>query len=444
MKQVELWCENRLRNLYGYEIQVRFFKKKNKNKFKNLNFQAYRSDTSEPYEIVYNHKKQFLRYKFTDGTIMACLTSTMNFTLKRLTQKAFNKTYFDPNNKIPGYLAVIENNQVDMSSTSTLISMMDTKNIAFMNVFDFLEISYMVPKKIVNLNYLVTQFEIFDFITITISLLSFLALTLLWYSIERIRSKTGRKHQTLSDIFLIVIQSQNKVGIKDFSLLNNRGILITIVIFSFVISSTYESIISSRLVNEPKAREIDTLEELDQSGLNILTTIPDVFKPNAEDIDQNSLLYRLYKKQKYLPYSDDLLSNKTNTGLLTRSKIAVYIIAINFDKTSGKDLYHIVKEKPLHLHRSFIIPKTSPYVHRMNEILMRSIESGFVCFATNEGTFEVFKKYIFRTKAGFGEPSRNVVIKIEHFKPLAVLFGICLGFSLIIFILEICYFNIKK
>lgn len=376
--------------------------------------------------------------------MMACISTTMNFTLKSLNENAFNKTYFKPTNKIPGYLAVIENNEVDMSSTSSLISMMDTKNIAFMNVFDFLEISYMVPKKAVNLNYLVTQFEIFDFITIGISFLSFLALTLLWYSIEKIRSKTGRKHQTLSDIFLIVIQSQNKVGIKDFSLLNNRGILITIVIFSFIISSTYESIISSRLVNEPKAREIDTLEELDQSGLKILTTIPDVFKPSSEDIDQNSLLYRLYKKQKYAPFSEDVLSNETNTGLLTRSKIAVYIIAINFDKTTGKDLYHIVKEKPLHLHRSFIIPKTSPYVHRMNDILLRSVESGFVGLATNEGSFELYKKYIIRTKAGFGELSRNVVIKMEHFKPLVVLFGCCLGFSSIIFILEIFYFNIKK
>lgn len=375
---------------------------------------------------------------------MACLSTTMNFKLNRLTKNDFNQTYFKQNNKIPGYLSVVENNEVDISSTSTLISMMDTENIGFLNVFDFLEISYMVPKKIVNFNYLVTQFEIFDFITIAISLLSFMALTILWYSIERIRSKTGRKHQTMSDIFLIVIQSQNKVGINNFSLLNNRGILITIVIFSFIISSTYESIISSRLVNEPKVREIDTLEELDRSGLNILTTIPDVFKPNTEDIDQNSLLYRLYKKQKYVPYSEDVMRNETNTCLLTRSKIAVYVIAVNFDKVTGKDLFYIVKEKPLHLHRSFIIPKTSPYRERMNEILMRSIESGFVRFATNEGSFEVFRKYVIRTKAGFGELPRNVVIKIEHFKPLILMFASCLGFSGIIFIFEIGYFNIKK
>lgn len=375
---------------------------------------------------------------------MACLSTTMNFKLKRLTKNAFNQSYFKPNNKIPGYLAVVENNEVDMSSTSTLITMMDTENIGFLNVFDFLQISYMVPKKIVNFNYLVTQFEIFDLTTIAIILLSFITLIILWYSIEKIRSKTGRKHQTMSDLFLIVIQSQNKVGINNFSMLNNRGILISIVVFSFIISSTYESIISSRLVNEPKVREIDTLEELDRSGLNILTTIPDVFNPSSEDIDQNSLLYRLYKKQNYVSYSDDVLSNKTNTCLLTRSKIAIYVIAINFDKTTGKDLFHIVKEKPLHLHRSFIVPKTSPYRERMNEILMRSIESGFVRFATNEGLFEVFRKYIIRTKAGFGEQPRNVVIKIEHFKPLILMFGSCLGFSGIIFVLEICYFNSKK
>lgn len=408
----------------------------------NFIFQAYRTDTADTFTPIYNYKQEFLRYKYTDGTMLACLSTTMNFNLKRLTTNSFNESYFKPNNKIPGYLTVVENNEVDMSSTSTLISTMSTNNIAFLNVFDFLEISYMVPKKMANLNHLVTQFEIFDNITIAISLLSFLVLTIVWYLIEKIRSKTGRKHQTLSDIFLIIVQSQNKIGIKDFALLNNRAISLTIVIFSFIFSSTYESIISSRLVTEPTAKQIDTLEELDNSGLQILTTIPDVFKPTSEDIAQNTLPYRLYEKQKYVPYSEDLMGD--NRSVLTRTKIATYIIATDFDKTTGRDIFHIVKEKPLHLHRSFIVPKTSPYRERMNEILMQSVEAGFVRFATKEGELEVFKKYVIRTKAGFGEEPRAVVIKIGHFRPLLKLFGSCLGFSVIVFVLEVCYFNICK
>lgn len=368
----------------------------------------------------------------------------MNFKLNRLSTNYFNQSYFISNSTIPGYLAVVENNEVDMSSTSTIVSMMKTKNIAFLNVIDYLEMSYMVPKKIVKFNYLITQFEIFDEITITMGLISFLILISFWYLIEKIRSKCGRKHQTLSEILLIVIQSQNKIGIKDFSLLNNRGILLTIVIFSFIMCSAYESIISSRLVNEPKAKQIDTLEELDKSGIKILTTFPDVFKPTSEDINKDSLPNRLHTKQKYIPFSDVVMLNETKSSILTKTTIAIYCNAINFDKTTGRDMFHIVKEKPLHLHRSFIVPKTSPYRERMNEILMQSIESGFVCFATNEGKFETFKKYIIRTKAGFGEKPRNVVIKIEHIKPLLKMFGSCLGFAGIIFILEICFYNIKK
>lgn len=376
--------------------------------------------------------------------MIACLITTMNFTLKRLKENDFNKTYFEPNNKIPGYLTVVENNEIDMSATSSLISMMDTENIAFLTVINFLDITYMVPKRNAKLINLVTQFEIFDCMTISIFLFSFMILIILWYLIEQIRSKTGRKHQTMPDILLIVIQTQNKIGIKNFSLLNNRGILITIVLFSFVISSAYEGFIASRLVNELEAREIDTLEELDQSGLEILNTIEGTFKPTPEDIAKNSILYRLYKKQKSIHYLKAFALSDTKKCLLIRTKMAKVFIIINFDKITGKDLFHIVKEKPFYFHRSFMVPKTSPYRRRMNEILLRSIESGFLILADKDLQMEITQRYVIRSNAGFGEKPRNVVITIEHFKPLLIINGSCLGFSGIIFLLEICYFNMNK
>lgn len=99
-----------------------------------------------------------------------------------------------------------------------------------------------------------------------------------WSLLEFIRSKIGRNHDSIIDILMIVGQAQNVNAIKNFSKYNNRAILMFVVIFFLVICNTYQGIIASNLVNQPQAKEINSLEEVERSGLIITTSVTDAFR----------------------------------------------------------------------------------------------------------------------------------------------------------------------
>lgn len=307
---------------------------------------------------------------------------------------------------------------------------------------DYKELCFVVPKQEIPINYLITQFEIFDFNTTIIFITSMALLTILWTSIELFRSKVGQKYDSVSDLLLIFGQAQNMSSINKFFKLNNRGIIILVVFFYFVICTTYSSIIASRLVYQPQAKEINTLEEVERSELDLLATVQDVFRPTSEDIKNNSIYYRLSMiPTKFLDIKLFYKSFNTSrkTAILTGTGNAKYIIVAFYDQQTGRDVYHIVQNKLFKLYRSFMIPKNSPYKERFAELLTRLIESGFVKFEKSDITRYIYVKYINRIKLGFHEEPRLVVIKMEHLDHLINLWIKCMSLATVVFILEIVF-----
>lgn len=397
---------------------------------------------------AYNHNNHLLRYKFTDGTILTCFQQTMNFSFNFLSKKCFHPKYFQSNSSPSGIYALIENNEIDIPSISTHITSLETSNIAFLQAMDFIELCYIVPKQDVPINYLITQFEIFDFDTKIIFIISMTVLIIVWSSIEFIRSKIGQKYDSFTDILMIIGQAQNVNAIKNFSKYNNRAILMFVVIFFLVICNTYQGIIASNLVHQPQAKEIDTLEEVVKSKLTVMSAVIDAFRLTPDDIKSNSILYRLSKRTSQFIDSKEFFFDSNNTiqaAILVRTKDAAIIIPSIFNNKTGRDVYHVVNEKVLKLHRSYMIPKNSPYRLRFTELLAQLVEFGFIVLALED--FEEMKHlyYMNRTKAGFGEQLRTVVIKMEHLDLLIILWFGCLGVSAIVFVSEIVfnYFYVK-
>lgn len=365
----------------------------------------------------------------------------MNFKFVFLQKGSIDRKFFESAEDLTD-ASLIENNIIDFPSSSILIRKLNTKNVQFLPIMDFVEVCFVVPKQPHKINKLLTQFEIFDFKSHMICLSSMIILIIIWCLIEFIRSKRGIKYDSVPDILLFIGQAQNNCSIKKFSKFNNRGIIILIVFFYFVVCTTYTSNIASYLVYQPKTKEIDTLEEVDRSGLDLMETIIGVLRPTAENIKNNSIIYRLANKPiRFIDirYFHMRFNTSQKTAILTRTLNAEYIIALFFDERTGKDIFHLVKEKLFKFHRSFMIPKNSPYTERFTQILNRLIESGFVDFEKFDVTKMIYLKYINRIKLGFCLEPGVVVIKMEH---LDQLISFWIGFLLIatfVFILEIVF-----
>lgn len=368
----------------------------------------------------------------------------MNFKVIFLTKESINPKFFRSSETA---LVLLENKIIDFPSRSTLITSLNTTNISFLQVMDFTELCFIVPQQEFPINYLIPHFKIFNFHSQISLIITSVVLVIIMYIIEFIRSKMGQKHDSFADLTLIVVQAQTMNSIHNFSKYNNRAILILVVIFYFLICSIYQGVIASILVQEPKAKKIDSLEYVDQSGLNIISTDNYVFRPTSDDIRTNSIVYRLSKKQIRF-VSVKLFYRKynstTKSAILTPTRNAKYLINILSDKKTGKANYRQVQEKVSRPYRSFIIPKDSPYRERFNELLFRIIESGFVKFEYSDIKKIDYVRHIGRTRDGFTEEPRKVVIKMEHLDLLIIIWIKCLSTSTIVFFLEIIFFHVKK
>lgn len=367
----------------------------------------------------------------------------MNFKFKFLSRYPKDIESFED---ITENSALIEYSKIDLPSTTSLITSFNTKNIAYLQVMDLIDLCYIVPKHDIP-NYLMTQFEMFDINSFILLIVSIVLLIVVWSLIEIIRWKAGEQHVSIQDILLVIVQAQNLQPIHNFSKYKHPGVLILVGLFFFIICNTYQGIIACHLVHQNEMTGIDSLESVDRSKLNVLSTVTNVFNPTPDDIRTNSIIYRLSKiptkfvhiKTFHLQYNSTI-----RVAILTPTGNANYIITILFDRKTGRDLYRIVGEKLCRHYRSFMIPKNSPYRERFNEILIRLIETGFVQCEYGDLAKITYGKYIARSRAGFGEKPRKVVIKMEHLDQLIILWIGMMSGSTIAFFLELCFYNIPK
>lgn len=385
-----------------------------------------------------------------DGSIFTVLQTVMNFKPIFYEPSSFNDSQLNLNKNLSKVYNIIENDKVDINSLANTMQGLDSQNILFFQNVDMLRICYIVPKKIVGVNYLVSQFNIIDYRLQILTAGTFTILTIYFLASIKLKTKIGKKPKSTVNGLLVLWQIINSAAVYKLENQKNRIILASIMFYSLIICSTYQGIVINRLMQEPQANEIDTLEDVDKSGLEILSTIFNIFKPSTpEEANANLLLYRLYKKHVYNP---DILKVMTqlsvihNISVVLQIRHAQWIQAIMFDEKTGKDWFHIVKERALYYQRSFMVPKTSPYRERMNECIFYAIEFGFYELGHVEGNLLVLSGVYARTKSGFFK-ERTIIITFDHIWPIMGFLGLAYFLELFVFLLEIYfhrYFKCKR
>lgn len=385
-----------------------------------------------------------------DGSIFTVLQTVMNFKSTFYQPSEFNDSQLILNENLTKVYNIIENEKADINAISTTMQGLDSKNILFLQNIDLLRICYLVPKKIVGVNFLVSQFNIIDFPLQILTAGTFVILTIYFVVSIKLKTKIGKKPKSTVNGLLVLWQIINSAAVFKIENQKNRIILASIMFYSLIICSTYQGIAINRLMQEPHANEINTLEEVDKSGLEIISTIFNIFKPSTpEEANENLLLYRLYKKHVFNPDIEKvalLFSEVHNMSAVFQIRHAQWFQALFYDAKTGKDWFHIVKERALYYQRSFMVPKTSPFRERMNECIFYAIEFGFYELGHVEGNLLVLSGVYARTKAGFYK-ERTIIITFDHIWPIMVFLGLAYIIEIFVFLLEIFiyrYFKCKR
>jgi hypothetical protein len=199
--------------------------------------------------------------------------------------------------------------------------------------------------------------------------------------------------------------------------------------------------------------DINTLEELDASGLSIYTKSPpliDTFgsaqiNSTASTFDINPTMDRLSRRVKVAVGRINLwsvASTERNFALLDRKTHNEYDRLLNkYRANDGSLLLHFVRECPRHYLLGYLVPRGSPYLPYFNQGIARLVEAGIV---------EHWKKITPPSTERYGEFNTTnlteiAVVNTENpkvfsLKDLQLAFYILvvgLSVSIVIFLLEI-------
>lgn len=385
----------------------------------------------------FNSTGHFVGYNLIDGEVITLMSKTMNF-----------KPNFSGNNthenNFRGSIRAIENGDVDIAGNVRMISDYNTINMVFLSPIDFIGLYYIVPNCVRMSPLNVFIYSMFDEVSQFINIFLFVSLIVIYYMMNFIYSKFDRLHEpnSLSRSFLIVAATQHNIsfGFSKILTIHQRLLIICMLFYAVNVSNIYQSGIVRQLSTRSTDSNINTLQELSQSDLN-LTYIPSIedFIKLPSNMSSNiyvKLLYNRQKKSRLSIYDEvQQITINRSSGILVYSLVAKQLRADNYDKKTRQSRIHIVPESPAGYFASFSVPKSSPYLRRFNQILQRCQESGLFGreIEKREAVIDVKdSKYALEAAETKLSP-----IKLEQLSSLFLVWIVCLVVSSIVLFIEI-------
>jgi hypothetical protein len=192
--------------------------------------------------------------------------------------------------------------------------------------------------------------------------------------------KHVRKDISLFDTFIEILPPFLSLPlIRMPSSSHQKVFVMTCLVFGMIIASIFQGRLVTVLSKPDYYPDINTLEELDTSGLVIGTGSPNLIE-DTFSTEESSLIKHLRNKITYRNLSEsfmDYVAKHQNMSALNRLSNAIYSLHL-FHNSDGTVQLHIVKECPRTYSLAYIIPKGSPFLLRINNIIAQFVESGII------------------------------------------------------------------
>lgn len=228
--------------------------------------------------------------------------------------------------------------------------------------------------------------NIFRAFSTTVWLFTFISLvsgSLSFFSISRIGERIGTRKPAIKHIFFNFYSWHLTQSITKLPDRWSSKILIAFwIIYCLLINSSYEGNLTSNLVLRPTLPEINTIRQLEQSSFEILTF------GRYVDLLQNFLnqtgTYNKLKKRIRGVSSEELdkhiRENDVRYAYANKYHINQYISKNKMHTINGIPVFNHMVECPVPYLVAYAVGYGSPYLYRINTILRRTQESGFIFY----------------------------------------------------------------
>ncbi|GFG31020.1 hypothetical protein Cfor_05045 [Coptotermes formosanus] len=353
-------------NLRGYSLHVSMFP----------------SPITAIEEVVNNTEyNSSSKYRGRDGLVLKELAKHMNFTPNMVRPDSNNSFEFS-DGSLTGPLKYIANGDVDIAMNSVFMKVFHSVDIEYVTpVTHFGKICVLVPRA-PKIPVWMLLFRCLSVTLWTTLIGTYIVSTICWHMLTK-RSFIRQSHRdvhwatSLTDVLNIFMPT---CFAKIFSLRNQseRIFVASCMFSSIVITSAWQGALFDRLKNPIYYKDIDTLEELDESGLPIFTMeeiLYDIF--DRIDTPTTRQLSKRFRVTNF-PHSFDLiqqLADHRNFALLL-SLIEIETLLDTYPINTH--LLHCVQECPMIYFSSYMVPRGSSYLKDINTIVGRLFEGGLI------------------------------------------------------------------
>jgi hypothetical protein len=353
-----------LNNLRGYPVRITLFPRK-------------------PTSFPLHSGDEVIDYIGVDGFFTRNLAKQMNFTAIARGPEDGNEYgfMFQNNGSFTGSIGDILYDRADISLNSRFVKLYGTNDIEFTLPVGFDSLCIVVPKAKRFPKWL-ALFRVFNLHVQFALVCAYVGCSIISHILQIMHSHFKHVHENMSlfDTFIEVLPPFLSLPVMRMpSSMHQKVFVMTCFVSGMITASLFQGKLVNVLSKPDYYPDINTLEELDASGLVIGTAsrnlVVDTFST-----EESSLMKHLWSKITYYNLQDGVISyalKHHNIASLTRLSNAIYSVQLHHS-SDGTLKLHIVKECPRIYALAYIVPKGSPFLLRINHIIEQFIESGII------------------------------------------------------------------
>lgn len=108
-----------------------------------------------------------------------------------------------------------------------------------------------------------------------------------------------------------------------------------------------------------------------------------------------------------------------------------------YDTETGENYFEVVPESAFEFYIAMMVPKTSPFFDRFNQVVSMYLQSGLYDYNQKKALDDNEKVWIYRVNNGFIPRRKSQALNVGDLQDAFKLYLILLGVSLIVFVVEI-------
>lgn len=229
-------------------------------------------------------------------------------------------------------------------------------------------------------------------------------------------------------------------------------------LFSFLIIITFKSQLKSTLVLPRPLKDIDTIDELVDSGLNIILKAQ--FAAEFEKYLGAESIARIKDRMVLIPTVDfdrQFWDNRTwvnrTYGHVVSNRQMPYALTKSFDPITKAPFYHVMRESILPFASVYLTEMGSPFLPRINELVGLFHQSGMTGQWMKEASFQDALDNRLNWSSGVDEREmqdsdsiNQIVITMEHLQIAFYILAMGAVLSAVVFFVELAWdgYNRRK